>query len=146
MELDAKRMDIEHNEDSVWNEVMQAYLKNTLVKACPAPPLQTPPSFLPLSVPSFPAASATRRLRLRPSSRAHAPPLQGRVLNAVNAGYAVGIGGIVAFLPSSRVYGEIRLGHLHDFKARSGSALNRFAGSSCPRPAHGPPRPSLCPV
>lgn len=44
---------------------------------------------------------------------------QGRILNAVNAGYAVGIGGLVAFLPSSRVYREMRVGELLDFKILS---------------------------
>lgn len=49
----------------------------------------------------------------------------------MNAGYAVGIGGIVAFLPISRIHGEIRVGHLHDFKAR----FCLFLVSSVPRAA-----------
>ena len=44
--------------------------------------------------------------------------IKGRVLNAVNSGYAVGIGGFIAFLPASQLRGQIQVGALHNFKAR----------------------------
>ncbi|KAK3275557.1 hypothetical protein CYMTET_16320 [Cymbomonas tetramitiformis] len=48
-------------------------------------------------------------------------PIMGRVLNAVNGGFAVGVGGYVAFLPTSRVVStlNIQVGKLQPFNILS---------------------------
>lgn len=59
-------------------------------------------------------------------------PVKGRILNAVNSGFAVGIGGFVAFLPGSRVSGgQVQVGTLQDFKIMSLVEETRNVVVSC---------------
>lgn len=61
-------------------------------------------------------------------------PVQGRILNAVDGGYAVGVGGVVAFLPKSSAVNLRRSGD---------KSVRTFYVSSTEFDAHGRPRVTL---
>eukprot|EP00951_Prasinocladus_malaysianus_P010273 scaffold75299_cov25-Prasinocladus_malaysianus.AAC.2 len=101
----------------------------------------TPYGDMHLEVQSYETEAKTRSIvsELKAAQLAN-QQVMGRVLNAVNGGYAVGIGGLVAFLPASRASLNTvkKLGVLQPFYVimldESSNPVNVVISDPYPRP------------